>query len=110
MKTIQVTDEQFELLKKLQHELKTQDNLATAHPVFCVFSEKGLKRFATACFTREGCLRFLAADGHNHRSPHIYVESGHRNWEWQELRQFLMTANFSAAETSEPLAQGGPTL
>lgn len=40
MKTIQVTDEQYDFLRNLSKELKTQDNRITANPVFCVYEKK----------------------------------------------------------------------
>lgn len=36
MKTINLTEEEFNFLKDLQHELKIQDSRATSDPVFCV--------------------------------------------------------------------------
>ena len=33
MKTITISDEQHDFLKKLQHELQTQDNLCTEFPM-----------------------------------------------------------------------------
>jgi len=45
--------------------------------------------FVTACFTRKGCEDYLAANGHNLKEPRIYVESAHRNEEWQTVRSAL---------------------
>ncbi len=45
--------------------------------------------FVTACFTWRGCEDYILANGHNLRSPRIYVESGYRNREWEELREFF---------------------
>lgn len=39
MKTIQVTDEEYDFLVKLKHELRTQDNRSTANPIFLVQEE-----------------------------------------------------------------------
>jgi len=46
--------------------------------------------FVTACFTRKGCEDYIATNGHNLREPRIYVESGHRNREWERLRDWLL--------------------
>jgi hypothetical protein len=39
MKTIQITDEEYDFLVKLKHELNTQDNRITANPIFLVQEE-----------------------------------------------------------------------
>jgi hypothetical protein len=45
--------------------------------------------FVTACFTEQGCKDYIALNGHNLREPRIYVESAHRNHEWQAVRALL---------------------
>ena len=40
MKTITVTDEQYDFLVKLSGLLNTQDNRITADPIFCVYEKK----------------------------------------------------------------------
>ena len=40
MKTITVTDEQYDFLKNLSHELQTQDNLCTEFPLYVVYSRQ----------------------------------------------------------------------
>ncbi|MCG8435327.1 MAG: hypothetical protein MJA83_14990, partial [Gammaproteobacteria bacterium] len=45
--------------------------------------------FVTACFTEQGCRDYIDANGHNLNEPRIYVESAHRNREWQRLREML---------------------
>lgn len=44
--------------------------------------------FATACFTEEAANEYIRANGHNLRSPRIYVASAFRNREWQDVRAF----------------------
>lgn len=90
MKTITITDEEFEFLQQLQRDLHTQSNRGTSHPQFCVFGSKNLGKFLTACLTLRGAEAALADDGHNHPNPHIYVTSGYRNPEWIKLRAVLM--------------------
>jgi hypothetical protein len=50
--------------------------------------------FVTACFTEQGCKDYIACNGHNLHEPRIYVESAHRNAEWQFLRAHLMGIEF----------------
>lgn len=47
-------------------------------------------KITTACFTRKGCEDYIALNGHNLKSPRIYVESGYRNREWEQLRELVM--------------------
>lgn len=139
---------QFEKLRAIGEQLRTQDNLATSEPLFIVEqkrrdygfssnwsdspvvwldeegnehaldSEEGKKlekllreaasfeevpkgwtrthykdrwEFVTACFTRKGCEDYIAANGHNLKSPRIYVASAHRNAEWNAVRGYLLT-------------------
>lgn len=44
MKTIEVTDEQFEELKNIAKELKTQDNRITQDPIWCVYEKREVGR------------------------------------------------------------------
>jgi hypothetical protein len=128
-------------LAEIGHELRTQDNAITAHPIFLVeqleriywidpylsgelvwVSEDGgdaspqkqaaleryweqhhqeprgwrrtayveRMRFVTACFTRKAAEAFIAANRHNLKEPRVFVASGHRNPEWQAVRNLLM--------------------
>jgi len=58
--------------------------------------------FVTACLTRKGCEDYIRANGHNLAGRghpdcvRIYVESGWRNEEWEELREFFLQAECGA--------------
>jgi hypothetical protein len=41
-------------------------------------------------FTRKGAEEYIRINGHNLKSPQIFVESGFRNHEWEEVRALLM--------------------
>lgn len=45
--------------------------------------------FVTCCFTEQGCKDFLKVNGHNVGESRIYVYSGWRNYEWQDVREAL---------------------
>lgn len=47
--------------------------------------------FVTACFTEEGCKDYLRRNGHNLRETRIYAETGYRNYEYQAVRDFLLS-------------------
>lgn len=51
---------------------------------------KDIWEHVTTCFTRRGCEAFLAINGHNLRSPRIYVEGSYRNLEWQLVRKIIL--------------------
>ena len=59
MKTIEITDEQYDFLMNLSKELKTQDNRITADPIFCVYQKKFV-------YVPEGCGNHIDwfFDGH----------------------------------------------
>lgn len=40
MKTIEVTNEQYEFLKEAKHLLNTQDNRSTLDPIYCIMEKK----------------------------------------------------------------------
>lgn len=134
-------EREIELLETLCHNLLTQDNAITSHPIFIVqekrrvygfdtdysdeavwVDEEGIElstadaelaeqryelgdegnpdtwtrtaykdfwEFKTACFTRQGCEDYIAANRSHLFEPRIYVESGYRNHEWQLLRKVL---------------------
>ena len=41
-------------------------------------------------FTEVGAKAYIACNGRNLREPRIYVESGYRNKEWEDVRDHLM--------------------
>ena len=43
-------------------------------------------------FTRAGAEDYLARNGHNLKTPRIYVESAYRNQEWQLAREIFANA------------------
>lgn len=46
--------------------------------------------FVQACFTEKGAENYIQANGHNLGESRIYVDSGWRNKEWEEVRSFLL--------------------
>ena len=46
--------------------------------------------FVQPFFTEKGAEHYIKINGHNLRQPRIYVESGYRNSEWEEVREHLM--------------------
>lgn len=48
------------------------------------------RRFLTACLTRDGAERFIAANAHRYNGAHVYIESLYRNEEMIAIRQHLM--------------------
>lgn len=50
---------------------------------------KMVDSFVTACFTEEGCKKYLSINGQNLKQPFIYAVSGYRNQEYQSVRDFL---------------------
>lgn len=120
-------------LAEIGADINSQENLATAHPLFIVQQKRRIYgidpdhshdgyilvsygeevgedeleeneltledcdkvyyidiwQFVTACFTRVGCEQYLQANGHNLKDPRIYIESAHRNVEYQTVRDFL---------------------
>lgn len=55
MKTIEVTDEQFEALKKIAGLLKTQNNRITAEPIWCIYERKRVVKPA-GCGSESGWI------------------------------------------------------
>lgn len=106
-----------EELQQIAHELKTQDNLATQEPLFCVFqklkiygidpdyhtnikSEEGadgdvllyveVDSFVNAHFTRKAAQKYIDSNKHNLRKPFVFVISLYRCDEMIEIRHFLL--------------------
>lgn len=51
--------------------------------------------FQTACFTEKAAQDYIDCNGHNifgreYKEPRIYVASGWRNKEWQQIRELLI--------------------
>ena len=52
-------------------------------------------------FTREGAERYIRANRHNLREPRVYVDSAHRNYELQAVRQYLADTFASSEEDGD---------
>lgn len=51
---------------------------------------KKIDRFLAAFFIRQNAENFIATNKHNFPSAFVYVESAYRNYEWQDMRKFLI--------------------
>lgn len=49
-----------------------------------------IPRFVTACLTKVGADRYIAANGHNLNKPYIYIHSLNRNAEMVGLRNHII--------------------
>lgn len=117
-----------EKLRAIRENLNTQDNRATAIPIFCVmqkqrvygvgadyggiqervfddFTRKYRKvryvevdEFVTACFTEQGCKDYIKINGHNLKAPFIFAFGGWRNAEWEFVRDSLMDGTLQIEE------------
>ena len=53
---------------------------------------KDVYEFVTVFFSEQGAYDYIAANSHNLNSPRVFVYSGNRNREWQEVRSYLLEA------------------
>ena len=107
------TDEDFEEIEReamkhelkeratIIHELKTQNNQATAHPMFCVMEIVnpslesgehiiGMKMIREVFFTNKEAERYIEEYGHEHDGElYIYIKSGYRNEGWKLARELM---------------------
>lgn len=101
-------------LREMGERLRTQDNLATAHPIFLVEQQRRIYgvdsdhtddfewlegesvgytmiwEFVTCCFSQVAAQSYIDANRHNLKEPRIYVASAYRNPEWIAVRKRLM--------------------
>lgn len=57
--------------------------------------------FVTACFTEQGCKDYLAANGHNLKSPRIYADGSYRNSEFRAVRSALTALAIATKEQAK---------
>ena len=114
---------------KIAHEINTQDNRATEDPLFCVFEkeriyglhgdysdrfeydkETGEKvyyverdKFVNAHFTEAAAKEHIRINGHNLKSPFVYVTSMWRCPEMIAIRKAL--SNNQAPALPEPMRE-----
>ena len=105
MKTIEVTDEQYEVLKELCHERKTQDNRCTADPIWVVQTKKHriinpefscTGETATAFYGDEGDI-FHAEEFDEFKSEihdYIFVEHECEDYTDEEIESFNECSDF----------------
>lgn len=60
--------------------------------------------FVTACFTEQGCIDYLARNGHNLSETRIYAYGSYRNEEFRTVRNALIALARRAAPVSAPTA------
>lgn len=60
--------------------------------------------FVTACFTEQGCIDYLARNGHNLSETRIYAYGSYRNEEFRTVRNALIALARRAAPVSAPIA------
>ena len=101
-------------LKKTSELLRTQNNRATAHPLFIVYEKERIygvdpdfhddacvyeaeklhyivrNRFVSAHFTEAAAERYIAENNHNLCRPFVYAASMHRCHEMMAIREFLI--------------------
>ena len=79
--------------EEIGRRIRTQDNRITANPIFEVQEKRGKNwRYVQPFFTEVGADRYIAQNGHNHQGKlRVYASSAFRNWEWQALREYLLT-------------------
>lgn len=53
--------------------------------------------FVTACFTEQGCKDHITSNGHNLKEPRIYADGSYRNFEFREIRNWLLSIAAQAA-------------
>ena len=101
-----------EQLAALGDKLRTQDNLATEHPLYVVYDKERImgifddvhyenkvyrrlayveiNRFRTACLTMDAAKDYIRDNAHHLREPFVFVESLHRNPQMIAIRRHLM--------------------
>ena len=104
-------------LKKTSELLRTQNNRATAHPLFIVYEKERIygvdpdfhddvfhddvfeemeinyiekNRFVSAHFTEAAAERYIAENNHNLEKPFVYAASMYMCHEMIAIREFLM--------------------
>lgn len=88
-----------DLLRRMAHEIRTQDNRMTSEPMFCVLdnnfawdpdTDERLDVEQTF-FTNSGARGYLQfRDGTVDEEQYIYVASGNHNPEWRAVRALLL--------------------
>ncbi len=82
-------------IEKDEEEIERLDELdsndeATGDWYKCYYIKRW--EFVTACFTEQGCKDYIAANGHNIGKSRIYADGSYRNFEYQAVRNFLLSA------------------
>ena len=74
------------LMINLKHELQTQDNRATGHPIYCVFDAED--KFRQPFFTNAEALEYIENECYE-GVGYIYIKSGNDNQGWKAARELL---------------------
>lgn len=97
-------------IKKIAHDVATQDGRWTSEPMYCVVSASDQYRtvdgvrsysvFFTNCCAR----RFITMQGHELKTPAVYVASGYENPEWRIMRELLLKIHAGEIELKGKLS------
>ncbi len=82
-----------ENIRDLAHELRTQDNRATHAPQYQVRRNENNTIVSGGVFlTNKAAQKFKEERSYDHpEGLHVYVASGWRNEEWEDIRNFLLS-------------------
>ena len=81
---IEEEDEQYEVLNNQDENGEIDSDWYR-----CYYKKRW--EYVTACFTEQGCKDYIAANGHNLGKTRIYADGSYRNFEFREVRDFLLS-------------------
>jgi hypothetical protein len=79
----EVDDDKAKELDQLDYDLEDTDPYEKVY-----YKERW--EFVQAFFTEQGAKNYLAANGHNLGKTRIYAEDSYRNFEFREIRNFIL--------------------
>ena len=92
-RTIEISEEQYKFITKLAVMMKTQENLSTSFPLYCIYDRQndGTSSFIDCFFSDKEMKQHLVDWGEDYLSPYTYVKSASYNQEIRQLMKFIVS-------------------
>ncbi len=106
MRTIQITEEEYQFLTKLAVLMKTQANRGTQFPLYCIYDkqEDETIKFINCFFTEDAMNKHLQEFGEEFNNPFTHIRSVAYNDEMKMLMQIVVRQDELVLEEHNNLA------
>lgn len=107
VRTLTLSEEQFQFISKLAIDMKTQDNKGTSFPVYCIYDRRdGEIRFIEMFLSEKSMNEHLEKNSEAFTDPFVHIRSAAYNEEIKELMKIIVSLDELVLDTHNNHAYG----